>query len=91
MPWGFRVLVTKWGDNPTLLGSGNPYGKSRPWVAICQDRFPPMHPDDDGLLPPIFGETKEEALNGLELTIQERVGAQGLESWSIVSVKDPRT
>lgn len=91
---GFRVLVTKYMAESTMLGPGNPYigegpkcsrGVQRPWMALCQDRFPPMHPDDDGLLPPIFGETRDEAMDGMHTTIKERLVSQGLTQWDFLS------
>jgi len=89
MPRGFRVLVTEYTASSTLLGPGNPYvghgGTERPWMALCQDRFPPMHAEDDGLLPPIFGVTRDEAMDGMRLTIRERMVAQGLTRWDFLS------
>lgn len=88
----FRVLVTKYSAPYTMLGEGNPYigpgpgpGLARPWIAICQDRFPPMRLQDDGFLPPIYGKTRDEAMNGMHLTIKERLEAQQLTEWSFVS------
>jgi hypothetical protein len=79
----FRVLVCKY-TAESMLGLANPYGAERPWVAICQDRFPEMHPTDDGFLPPIYGVTREEAMSGMLLTIQERVMAQGITDWDFL-------
>ena len=76
---GFRVLVTKQTvGNPYMELSFQLSDSERPWVAYCQDRFPKMHPGDDGFLPPMFGKTKEEALEAMELTIRERVEALGM-------------
>jgi hypothetical protein len=81
----FRILVTRQTmGNPYV--TDNPHSVSRPWVAICQDHFPSMglRDDDDGVLPPHYGETKEEALDGLKLTILERVNALGMRPYGIV-------
>lgn len=76
---GFRVLVTKQTvGNPYMELSYRLSDSELPWVAICQDRFPTMSPTDDGFLPPMFGKTKEEALEAMELTIRERISALGM-------------
>jgi hypothetical protein len=47
-----------------------------------------MHPDDDGLLPPIFGASRNEAIEGMSLTIEERVEAQGLREVTFMGFGD---
>ncbi len=72
---GFRVLVLQLQDD---VPSPHP---NRPWLAICQDRFPTMLPGDDGFLPPIWGATEDEAHEGMNLTIQERLQASGVKEY----------
>ena len=72
---GFRVLILRMRD-----GQRGPH-QDRPWLAICQDRFPSILPGDDGFLPPIWGATEQEARDGMDLTIQERLQALGVQEY----------
>ena len=81
---GFRVTLFRAEIPYRWVLSGH---RSTQWVAICQDRFLPLHEKDDGLLPPVYSETKERAVEDMRQTICERLAAT-CDGWDTVLADD---
>jgi len=65
----------------------------RPWMAICQDRFPlipdpeSMFVDDNGWLPTVFGYSEDEVRDKMDIAIQERLQDLNIKEYRFICFK----